>query len=182
VKTPRVALLIGALLATSTAPGCEGKNKGPAAAAEAAFPPIFGKTLGGEYLHVADLGAKAVLVNVWATWCGPCRKELPTLERVYRAYRDRGLVVLGVSVDGARDRDAVARMVERAGLSYPVILDPSAKVTTVLDVSGYPASFLFDAHGRLVWRRDGIIFEQDSDLDSQLAALLATGPASAAQP
>ncbi|RMH00170.1 MAG: TlpA family protein disulfide reductase [Deltaproteobacteria bacterium] len=172
---PIVRFLLSFFLA-STAAACTGKQAAEGTGGDTAeFPPIYGKTLDGEYLHIRDLEARAVLVNVWATWCAPCRKELPTLEKIHRTYRDRGLAVLGVSVDGAGDRGAVASMVKSFGLTYPIVLDPSAKVTTVLGVSGYPASFLFDGQGRQLWRRDGMIFEEDAELASQLAAAL--GPA-----
>ncbi len=176
-------VLLSAFVALA-AGACQGKGKGAAGgqagASEAEFPAIYGKTLDGSYLHVRDLDAKAVLVNVWATWCEPCRKELPALEKLYRTHRDRGLAVLGVSVDSARDRDEVAAMVERFGLTYPIVLDPSGRVTTVLGVSGYPTSVLLDATGRQVWRRDGMIFDEDAELTSQIAAILATAPAAGA--
>lgn len=101
---------------------------------------------GRVYSRVA-LRGKIVLVNFWATSCMPCRKEMPDLEKLYREYGDKGLVVLAISTE---ERAVVAKFIAEKGYSFPVLLDPGGKASADFDVEGIPRSFLFDRQGRLV--------------------------------
>jgi len=94
-----------------------------------------------------DLHGKVVLVNFWATWCPPCRKEMPDLESLYRQFGPQGLVVLAIS-----DEDAakVKPFLEARGITYTVLLDPGRKVTGSFQVDGIPKSFVYDREGKLV--------------------------------
>ena len=103
--------------------------------------------LEGRTWHLRDLKGKVVLVNFWATWCPPCRKEMPDLQALYDEYKDEGLVVLSIS-----DEEAVkvnAFIAERK-ITYPVLLDPGRKVNEAYVVEGIPKSFVYDREGRLV--------------------------------
>jgi thiol-disulfide isomerase/thioredoxin len=86
-------------------------------------------------------------VNFWATWCPPCRKELPDLEQIYEKYKDQGLVVLAIT----DEQTAKVRpfIVDRK-LSYPILLDPNRKVNDALKIEGIPRSFLYNREGKLV--------------------------------
>jgi len=86
------------------------------------------------------------LLNFWATWCPPCRKEMPDLQKLYRQYRDQGLTILAVSDE---PRDTVAPFIEKQGYTFPVLLDPDEKVHAAYSVEGIPKSFLIDRGGRL---------------------------------
>ena len=103
--------------------------------------------LGGKQWHLRALTGKVVLVNFWATWCPPCRKELPDLEALSQRFRSRGLVVLAIS-----DEDAakVKPFVAAQKLTYPVLLDPGRKVNDLFHVEGIPKSFVYDRDGKLV--------------------------------
>jgi peroxiredoxin len=103
--------------------------------------------LHGRSWSLADLHGKVVLVNFWATWCPPCRKEMPDLEKLYARFRDRGLVVLAISDE---DRAKIEPFVEKAQFTFPVLLDPGGKVHEAFDVGGIPKSFAFDRQGKLV--------------------------------
>lgn len=96
------------------------------------------------------LGKKAVFVNFWATWCVPCREEMPTMERAYRTYKARGLEMLAVSVDVGPEATvgpAVGKFMAELKLSFPALLDPEWKVIKLYRVVGLPATFLIDRRG-----------------------------------
>lgn len=97
--------------------------------------------------HLQDLRGKVVLVNFWATWCPPCRKEMPDLQALYEKYRDQGFVVLSISDEEAAK---VAPFIAERKISYPVMLDPGRKVNTLYQVEGIPKSFVYDREGKLV--------------------------------
>lgn len=105
------------------------------------------KDLSGRSWRIADLRGKVVLLNFWATWCPPCRKEIPALESLNARFAPQGLVVLGIS-----DEDAakVLPFVHRQGISYPVLLDPGRAVNRAFAIHGIPKSFVYDRDGKLV--------------------------------
>lgn len=92
------------------------------------------------------LKGKIVLVNFWATWCPPCRKEMPDLEALYRQYASRGLVVLAISDEPLK---TVQPFIAKQGYTFPVLLDPGRKVNGAYHIQGIPNSFIYDRKGRL---------------------------------
>jgi thiol-disulfide isomerase/thioredoxin len=158
-------------------PGCEGKTgakePAPAAAGAAAegsapkhptAPALDLAILGGGDWKIEDKRGQVLLINVWATWCKPCRAELPELARLHREHAPRGFSVVGVSVDPSRKEPEVARMVEEMDLPFPVLLDPDNVTVHDWAVTGYPTSFVIDRSGGIRFRRDGIIYEHDEEL------------------
>ena len=103
--------------------------------------------LSGTKWTLKDLGGKVVVVNFWATWCPPCRKEMPDLETLYRRFKDQGLVVLAISDE---DAGKVRPFVAQQKVSYPILLDPGRKVNQLFEVEGIPKSFVYDRSGKLV--------------------------------
>lgn len=103
--------------------------------------------LEGKSWTLKNLQGKVVLVNFWATWCPPCRKEMPDLDALYKQFRKQGLVILAIS-----DEDAakVKPFIAEKGISYTVLLDPSRKVNTLFNVMGIPKMFVYDRSGKLV--------------------------------
>lgn len=95
--------------------------------------------------------AKVVLLNFWATWCPPCRREMPAMEQLYQAYRDRGLVVLAVSQDQA-PLTTVRRFAEELRLGFPVWHDRDGLVGRQYSIPGVPASYLIGVDGRIAYR------------------------------
>lgn len=175
---PRRTLLLAPtlLLAAAAAVACEGRSKGNAANGAgigSAAPTYQGKTLEGEYVALADYEGKVVLLNVWATWCAPCRKELPELVALHQRHGADGFTVLGVSVDRPGARGRLQAMVRQFGLTYPIVHDPDGSGLAAFTIHGYPTSFLIGKDGTVLWRRDGLIEPNDGELAGQLKAALA---------
>ena len=157
--------------------GCTGKSAdadGKVGAFEGfVAPSLQGKTLSGDYIQLSDFRGKVVLVNVWATWCKPCVKELPELGRLHGSLSAQGFTVLGVSVDKVGVRRVVENFVAKHGLKYPMILDPDGHAVGSFELKGYPTSMLIGRDGKVRWRRDGIIKENDGELGKQIELALA---------
>ncbi len=93
------------------------------------------------------LKGKVVLVNFWATWCPPCRKEMPDLQKLYEEFADKGLVVLAISDEVEK---TVQPFIQKAGYTFPILLDPGRTVNTAYHIYGIPNSFMYDRDGKLV--------------------------------
>ena len=100
-------------------------------------------------IRLSNLRGRVVLLNFWATWCPPCRAEMPAMNALYQEYREKGFAILAISSD-TRGKEVVAPFVERLGLTFPVLLDPRNGVGTQLGVQMLPTSYLLDKHGRVV--------------------------------
>ena len=108
-------------------------------------PTLVVSQLDGRLFDLAALRGKVVIINFWATWCSPCRAEMPQLDAFYRRYRARGLELLGVSVDDAQDRDAVVRVMK--SFSYPAALAAAAKANDFGAPIAVPMTWIIDAKG-----------------------------------
>ncbi len=105
------------------------------------------KDLAGKSWHLKDLKGQVVLVNFWATWCPPCRKEMPDLQALYQKLQKKGLVVLALSDE---DEGKVRPFIEKEGYRFPVLLDAGGAAAKQFRVDGIPKNFLFDRNGQLV--------------------------------
>ena len=103
--------------------------------------------LSGSPVRLSDHQGKVILLNFWATWCPPCRAEMPSMETLYQTYRDRGLVILAVSGDRA-GRSVVESFVQDRGVTFPILMDPNGEVIAQYGVRGLPTSYLLDRRGR----------------------------------
>jgi peroxiredoxin len=99
---------------------------------------------------------KLIILNFWATWCTPCTAEMPALEALWREYRGRGLVVVGVSVDRGGPRALIEPYLRNLDLTFPVLLDPQMDVANAWRVPGVPATFLIKPGGEVVGMAIGI--------------------------
>ncbi len=102
--------------------------------------------LNGSSLALKDFKGKVVLVNFFATWCLPCQYEMPLMEKLYRAYKAKGFVIVAISVDQAGE-SVVEPFVEKNRLTYPILLDTKGEGAKKFGVTGLPATFLIGADG-----------------------------------
>lgn len=106
-----------------------------------------------------NLAGKVLLINFWATWCPPCRKEIPALMRIQEEYQDKGFSVIGISMDEG-GRKIVSKFVKKLEMNYPVFIGNAKLGRNFGGVMGIPVSFLVDRQGNVVKRLDGYISEK----------------------
>jgi thiol-disulfide isomerase/thioredoxin len=114
---------------------------------------------------------KVVLLNVWATWCGPCVYEIPELQALHDKYAARKFEVIGVSVDES-GVEPVQQFVKEHKMKYPVALDPAGNLANMLQTSVLPTTVLLDREGKIVWKRLGAIMPNDVELAKAIEAAL----------
>lgn len=107
------------------------------------------RDLAGREYRLADLRGKIVFLNVWATWCPPCREEMPSMEQLHRRLAGSDFVMLAVSED-AGGKKVVEPFVRELGVTFPVLLDPEGVVPRRYGVTGYPETFIIDREGRII--------------------------------
>ena len=105
--------------------------------------------LNGQQVSLSDHRGKVVLVNIWATWCPPCRQEMPSMQKLYERFTGENFEILAVSIDSA-GRQAVAPFVRTMNLIFPIILDPKEDVRPLYGLTGVPESFIIDKEGIVV--------------------------------
>lgn len=137
----------------------------------AAMPDYSAMNLDGTKFDLASRRGKVVLLNVWATWCGPCREEIPELQRIHDAYAPRGFEVVGVSVDES-GVESVKQFVDEFDMRYPVAIDPQGNIANLFQTSMLPTSVLVDRSGRIAWKRIGLITKNDQELDAAIKKTL----------
>ncbi|MFA6956933.1 MAG: TlpA disulfide reductase family protein [Thermoanaerobaculia bacterium] len=130
--------------------------------------------LDGSPYVIGEQKGKALLLNVWATWCGPCRYEIPELKAMQAELGPKGLEVVGIAVDEKPDneRDVKAFVAEKA-IQYPVVLDPEGRILLLLETSTVPTTVLLDKSGQVVWYSVGIVQSNNPALTEALDKALA---------
>lgn len=111
-------------------------------------------TLSGDTVRLSGLRGKVVLLNFWATWCVPCRTEMPTIEDLYQRHKDQGLEVVGVNLD-LLSTAGVEAFVKEVGVTFRIVLDPSWSTARAYRVVGLPTTYLIDRAGNVVVREIG---------------------------
>ena len=117
-------------------------------------PNFRAKVLGeNRYKTLADYKGQVVLLNIWATWCGPCQQEIPSLERLYQAYGDKGLKIVAVSVDddriGGQGEDSIRAFAKHFGVTFEVLNDPTHAIERAYQTTGYPETFIIGKEGSI---------------------------------
>lgn len=138
IKKLALGLVFSILAATSLASsGMEGQ----------VAPDFVLKSTSGENLRLSEYRGDVVMINFWATWCGPCRQEMPLLDELYRRYHRVGFHLLGVNIDD--DTTRALRMVEELDLHFPVVFDTRKEVSRLYNVEAMPATILVDREGNI---------------------------------
>ncbi len=160
----RRALILGTLAAMPVASALA------ALAPSAPAPDFTLRSMGGPNLRLAEQRGRVVLVNFWATWCGPCRQEMPHLNRLYQKYRSSGFQLLAVNVDD--NAKNAADLASKLGVSFPVLFDTDKTVSKAYDLSSMPATVLIDRDGRVRYLHRGYRDGMEDTYDQQIRGLL----------
>ena len=105
------------------------------------------QTVEGQTITLSELRGQAVLVNLWATWCPPCKAEMPAIQKMYEEYKDRGFVVLALDMTYQDSPSAVSPFIQEYGLTFPVLLDETGNVAEKYELRSLPSSFFIDRNG-----------------------------------
>lgn len=144
---------------------------GVCAAAPAASAPDFTlRTADGSNLRLAEQRGRVVLVNFWATWCAPCRQEMPLLNQLYQKYQASGFTLLGINID-ADSRNAVS-VANKLGVSFPVLLDGEKSVSKLYDLTSMPSTLLIDRDGKVRYVHRGYQAGYEALYEKQIRELL----------
>ncbi|MEE8418559.1 MAG: TlpA disulfide reductase family protein [Dehalococcoidales bacterium] len=160
-----IVLLISAC--TTSSPGETGTRVSEIA------PDFRLQSLEGEMVNLGDLRGKVVLLNFWATWCGPCRDEMGYLEEVHREWTDRGLALLAINVGETIPQ--VEDFMREFNLTLPVLLDGDMGVARIYNITGYPTTFLIDKNGIIQGKQIGA-FPNTESIEVGLKKLIQVTP------
>lgn len=111
------------------------------------------RSLGQENIRLSEQLGEVVILNFWATWCGPCRQEMPLLDAIYSKYRRAGLVLLSINID--EDEEQAAEMAETLGVTYPVLMDARNEVAKAYELGTLPLTVLIDREGTVRYLSEG---------------------------
>lgn len=135
---------------------------------------LRGMTLSGESLDLeSDFQGKPVLLNLWASWCGPCKLEMPELRTLHRRHKDAGLAIVGINVDSAGQERQAKAVQRRFALPFPSVKDPSSSVSDRLGTRALPTSILLDRNHREIWRHQGLLRADNPGLAKKIQETLA---------
>jgi peroxiredoxin len=140
------------------------------AAPNAPAPDFTLRQIDGPNLRLGEQRGRVVMVNFWATWCGPCRIELPHLDKLHTKYRNSGFMLLGVNIDD--DPNAAKALAAKLGLKFPVLFDSEKKVVAAYDLNAMPATVLIDRDGKVRHLHRGYKDGVEQLYEQQVRALL----------
>ncbi len=158
-----VLLLASLLLGSGVASATMLQPKSPA-------PDFTLRSVDGPNLRLQEQRGRVVLVNFWASWCGPCRQEMPQLNKLYDKYRDSGFVLLGINIDN--NAQTATELASKLGVSFPVLLDTDKAVSKLYDVSTMPLTVVIDRDGRVRYLHHGYREGFEQTYEQQIRALL----------
>ena len=163
----RPAFLLAVVVA-----GCSSNE--PAARAEvgAEAPMYAARNMSGDSVSLALLRGKPVLLNVWATWCLPCKEEIPYLEQLHGKHAGQGLQIIGVSIDARGDESKIDEFAREFGMTYPIWRDPEERVNARFLAIGVPSTYLIDRDGILRWKHLGTLRASSPGFAEALDAVL----------
>lgn len=159
-------------LAVAAACGRDGSAARTGASVGNAAPVFSAVDLDGKPVHLDSLKGKVVVLNEWATWCEPCRDEIPQLEALHQRFASQGLVLVGVSVDAFGTGGDVRDFVQQHGMTYPVWLDPDNRFAARFGTFGVPETFVIDRGGVVRRRQIGALRTGDTTLAAAIQQAL----------
>jgi peroxiredoxin len=153
-----VLLLAGFLL-----PAVAGNREGPA-------PEFRLPARAGDEVALSGLRGQVVMINFWASWCGPCRKEMPFLDQIYQRYHALGFVMLGVNVE--QDSAAAEGWLKDTPVTFPILFDRRNEVSKLYDVTAMPSTVIVDRQGHLRYVHYGYTPGTENEYQDQIRALI----------
>ncbi|HEY5616278.1 MAG TPA: TlpA disulfide reductase family protein [Bacteroidota bacterium] len=144
-------------------------NTPPQTQQKAKAPDFTLKTSDGKTIQLSKLKGKVVLVNFWATWCGPCKAEIPDFMEVYSAYKSKGFEIVGIALDG-EGWEVVKPYMQKIKINYPIVIGDGPLTVAYGGIDAIPTSFLVDKEGYIVGKRVGLL--QKEVLENSLKQLL----------
>lgn len=128
------------------------------------------KSRSGKNIKLSELRGQVVMLNFWASWCGPCRKEMPLLEQIHKKYKSLGFTLLGVNVE--QDSSAAKRYLKDVKVSFPILFDVTNKTSKLYNVSAMPTTILIDRNGNKRFLHKGYKAGYENDYKKQIKELL----------
>ena len=164
-------LAVAALLTAASATKTTISDNRPNSGSDSTTPALAWelKDVDGKLVKSSSFAGKVVILDFWATWCGPCRMEIPEFVELQRKYADKGLAVVGVSLDQG-GASAVKGFMTRTGVNYPVVLADEAVVSAFGGVEAIPTTFVIDRRGRIVGKHIG--YTEKSEFEAEIKSLL----------
>ena len=124
----------------------------------------------GKNVKIADYKAQVVLLNFWASWCGPCRKEMPILEQLHKQYKSKGFTMVGVNVEP--DSSEALGFLKATPVSFPILFDKDSKVSKLYAVQGMPNTVILDRKGNVRYVHRGYKPGEENEYLNQIRALI----------
>lgn len=128
------------------------------------------KSRSGENVRLEDLRGQVVMLNFWASWCGPCRQEMPLMDELYEQYKDLGFTILAVNVD--ENREDALRFLDKVPVSYPILYDPESRVSERYEVQAMPTTVMIDRDGNARYLHHGYQAGYEEDYERQIRELV----------
>ena len=154
-----------ALLMSPASSGAGSSSSGPA-------PQFSLESRGGPKISLAQYKGQVVMLNFWASWCGPCRQEMPLLENIYKKYNKMGFTLIGVNVEpDSKEAEGFLKQLQNP-VSFPVIYDKDSKVSRLYDVSGMPSTVIIDRKGNLRYLHHGYKPGDESEYLNSIRSLI----------
>jgi cytochrome c biogenesis protein CcmG, thiol:disulfide interchange protein DsbE len=167
----RALVGLGVLGALFGLGGCGPVEGAPGSVGQPA-PAYAAPSMDGDTVALADFEGEVVLLNIWATWCAPCRVEMPHLQALHEELAEEGLRIVGVSVDSQRSRGAVTRFTGDLGIEFLILQDPGERISHLFNAYGIPFNALIDREGIIRWRQVGPVTADDPRLRAALEEAL----------
>lgn len=127
-------------------------------------------SMAGKDINLAQYKGQVVMINFWASWCGPCRDEMPILEKLHAKYKPMGFTLIGVNVEP--DSSAAANWLKATPVTFPILFDTKSEVSKLYSVPGMPSTVIVDRKGNLRWMHVGYKAGDENEYLSQIRALV----------
>jgi peroxiredoxin len=159
-----------ALLAAALAAGALGGATAAGTDASGPAPAFTLATVNGESATLSQYKGQVVMLNFWATWCGPCQQEMPLLDQMYKKYKPAGFTLIGVNVD--KDAPPVKQLLDRKPVGFPVLLDPASQVSKSYHVDEMPSTVLIDRKGNIRYLHRGYKPGDENEYQDRIRQLI----------